>query len=87
MRLDLVGAALNRREWWLRNGHKIALPAVLGSDGAGIVSAVGPQVEGVCVGDEVVIYPGVGWATTKRRPLAAPQSTSGGRGRSHHLGR
>lgn len=61
VRLDLVAAALNRREWWLRNGHKIALPAVLGSDGAGIVSAVGPQVAGVCVGDEVVIYPGVGW--------------------------
>jgi NADPH2:quinone reductase len=44
VRLDLVAAALNRREWWLRNGHKIALPAVLGSDGAGIVSAVGPRV-------------------------------------------
>jgi zinc-binding alcohol dehydrogenase/oxidoreductase len=35
---------------------------VLGSDDAGILSAVGPQVEGVCVGDEVVIYPGVGWS-------------------------
>jgi zinc-binding alcohol dehydrogenase/oxidoreductase len=61
VRVDLVAAALNRREWWIRTGGKAALPAVLGSDGAGIVSAVGPDVEGVSVEDEVVIYPGVGW--------------------------
>jgi zinc-binding alcohol dehydrogenase/oxidoreductase len=61
VRVDLVAAALNRREWWIRTGGKVRLPAVLGSDGAGIVSAVGPGVEGVSVGDEVVIYPGIGW--------------------------
>lgn len=60
VKVDLVAAALNRREWWIRNGPKIALPAILGSDGAGVVSAVGPRV-GVSVGDEVVIYPGIGW--------------------------
>lgn len=61
VKVDLVAAALNRREWWIRNGRKIALPAILGSDGAGVVSAVGPHVSGVSVGDEVVIYPGIGW--------------------------
>ena len=61
VRVDLVAAALNRREWWIRTGGKVRLPAVLGSDGAGVVSAVGPGVEGVSVGDEVVIYPGIGW--------------------------
>ena len=61
VRVDLVAAALNRREWWIRTGGKIRLPAVLGSDGAGVVSAVGPGVEGVSVSDEVVIYPGIGW--------------------------
>jgi zinc-binding alcohol dehydrogenase/oxidoreductase len=61
VKVDLVAAALNRREWWIRNGRKIALPAVLGSDGAGVVSAVGPRVSGVSIGDEVVIYPGIGW--------------------------
>jgi zinc-binding alcohol dehydrogenase/oxidoreductase len=61
VRVDLVAAALNRREWWIRTGGKVRLPAVLGSDGAGVVSAIGPGVEGVSVGDEVVIYPGIGW--------------------------
>jgi NADPH:quinone reductase-like Zn-dependent oxidoreductase len=61
VKVDLVAAALNRREWWIRNGGKIALPAVLGWDGAGVVSAVDPRVSGVSVGDEVVIYPGIGW--------------------------
>jgi zinc-binding alcohol dehydrogenase/oxidoreductase len=61
VRVDLVAAALNRREWWIRRGRKIALPAVLGSDGAGIVSELGPDVEDVSLGDEVVIYPGSGW--------------------------
>jgi len=59
--VDVVAAALNRREWWIRRGGKAALPAVLGSDGAGIVSALGEEVAGVAVGDEVVIYPGLAW--------------------------
>jgi zinc-binding alcohol dehydrogenase/oxidoreductase len=64
VRVDLVAAALNRRKWWIRTGGKVRLPAILGSDGAGVVSAVGPGVEGVSVGEEVVIYPGVGWGDT-----------------------
>lgn len=48
---------------------------MLGSDGAGIVSAVGPQVEGVCVRDEVVIYPGVGWGDDQAAATRA--STAG----------
>ena len=60
-RVDLVAAALNRRDLWIRIGGKAALPAVLGSDGAGIVSAVGPGVEDVSVGDEVVINPSLDW--------------------------
>jgi zinc-binding alcohol dehydrogenase/oxidoreductase len=60
-RVDLVAAALNRRDWWIRTGGSAALPVVLGSDGAGIVSAVGPGVEDVAVGDEVVINPALDW--------------------------
>jgi NADPH:quinone reductase-like Zn-dependent oxidoreductase len=41
---------------------------VLGSDGAGIVSAVGDGVEGVEVGDEVVIYPGRYWGDREEAP-------------------
>lgn len=58
--VDLVAAALNRRDRWQRVGD-ITPPSVLGSDGAGIVSAVGTSVEGVAVGDEVVINPSLDW--------------------------
>lgn len=66
VRIDLVAAALNRRDWWIRIGGKVELPAVLGSDGAGIVSAVGAGVRGVEAGDEVVIYPGRGWGDAEQ---------------------
>jgi zinc-binding alcohol dehydrogenase/oxidoreductase len=58
--VDLVAAALNRRDRWQRVGDTTP-PAVLGSDGAGIVSAVGGGVTGIAVGDEVVINPSLDW--------------------------
>jgi len=66
--VDLVAASLNRRDWWIRRGSSAALPAVLGSDGAGVVSALGPGVEGVAVGDEVVLYPGRDWGPHEQAP-------------------
>ena len=69
--VDLVAAALNRRDWWIRNGGKAHLPAVLGSDGAGIVSAVGPDVAAPAVGDEVVIYPAFDWGDAEE--ASAPE--------------
>lgn len=65
VRVDLVAAALNRRDYWIRLGRKISLPAVLGSDGAGVVSALGPDVETVAVGDEVVINPSLDWGESE----------------------
>jgi NADPH:quinone reductase-like Zn-dependent oxidoreductase len=70
VRVDLVAAALNRRDWWIRTGGKVRLPVVLGSDGAGVVSALGPAVGGVEIGDEVVIYPGRGWGDDDVAPAA-----------------
>jgi zinc-binding alcohol dehydrogenase/oxidoreductase len=67
-RVDLVAAALNRRDWWIRKGGKATLPAVLGSDGAGVISAVGSGVENVEVGDEVVINPSLGWGDHEYSP-------------------
>jgi zinc-binding alcohol dehydrogenase/oxidoreductase len=67
-RVDLVAAALNRRDWWIRRGGKVALPQVLGSDGAGVVSAVGEGVDGVRAGDEVLIYPGRDWGESDDAP-------------------
>ncbi len=70
VRVDLVAAALNRRDWWIRRGGRAALPAVLGSDGAGVVSAVGADVADVGIGDEVVIYPAKGWGDGEEAPAA-----------------
>jgi zinc-binding alcohol dehydrogenase/oxidoreductase len=69
--VDLVAASLNRRDWWIRIGGKAHLPAVLGSDGAGIVSAIGPGIAEPAVGDEVVIYPGIDWGDAEE--ASAPE--------------
>lgn len=71
MLVDLVAASLNRREWWIRRGGTASLPAVLGSDGAGVVAALGQGVDDVAVGDEVVLYPGLGWG--EREDAPAPE--------------
>jgi len=68
VRIDVVAAALNRRDYWIRVGRKALLPVVLGSDGAGVVSAVGEGVEGVAVGDEVVINPSLAWGPREEAP-------------------
>ena len=68
VRVDLVAAALNRRDWWIRRGREIDLPAVLGSDGAGVVSAIGDGVTGIGEGDEVVIDPSLDWGDGEEAP-------------------
>jgi NADPH:quinone reductase-like Zn-dependent oxidoreductase len=60
--VDLRAAALNRRDpWvWATPGY-CPLPVTLGSDGAGVVSAIGDGVDGLRTGDDVVINPTLGW--------------------------
>jgi NADPH:quinone reductase-like Zn-dependent oxidoreductase len=59
----LQAAALNRRDYWITQGlyPGIEPPVVLGSDGAGIVTAVGDGVDPGRVGAEVIINPGLDW--------------------------
>jgi NADPH:quinone reductase-like Zn-dependent oxidoreductase len=58
VRVRLRTMALNHLDVFITRGlPKRDLPAVLGSDGAGVVDAAGPGVEGVSLGDEVVLYP------------------------------
>lgn len=55
-----VASALNHMDLWLTRGRpKPRLPHVPGCDVAGIVAAVGESVQGVAVGDEVVLNPAV----------------------------
>lgn len=61
--VDLKAAGLNHLDIWVRNGLpgvKLGLPRVPGSDGAGVVSAVGPGVTNVKPGDRVILSPGMG---------------------------
>ena len=61
VRVRLVASALNHLDLWLTKGlPRPQLPHVAGSDGAGVVDAVGEGVEGVAVGDDVVLNPAVG---------------------------
>lgn len=64
----VVTAALNRRDWWIWREASQAAPVTLGSDAAGVVTAVGAGVETVSIGDEVVINPTLGWNTGEHVP-------------------
>ena len=67
--IDLLAASFNRRDPWVWNWPDYcALPVTLGSDGAGVVSAVGAGVSAVAPGDEVVIYPALGWGDREDVP-------------------
>jgi NADPH:quinone reductase-like Zn-dependent oxidoreductase len=60
--IETKAAALNHLDLWVRNGlpgSKLAMPHVLGADGAGVVVEVGPEVNRVKAGDRVLINPGL----------------------------
>jgi len=66
----LRAAALNRRDILMRSRANVAdmMPFIPGSDGAGIVTAVGTGVRRVSEGDEVVIYPSLRWGILESHP-------------------
>src|SRR3954470_5432350 len=60
VRVALRASALNHMDLWVTKGMpKPHTPHVPGADGAGVIDAVGELVEGVAVGDEVVLNPSV----------------------------
>ena len=63
VRVALQASALNRRDFWITVGAypRIKFPAISGSDGAGVVDAVGEGVDTARIGREVVIYPAREW--------------------------
>ncbi|MEM7542866.1 MAG: zinc-binding dehydrogenase [Pseudomonadota bacterium] len=68
VRVALKSAALNRRDVWITVGAygRITLPSIGGSDGAGVIEAVGAGVEPAMIGREVVIYPARDWGDDPR---------------------
>jgi NADPH:quinone reductase-like Zn-dependent oxidoreductase len=62
VRLKMKAAALNRLDLFVREGWKgleLDFPHVIGSDGAGVVDALGDDVEGLRVGDRVAVDPSI----------------------------
>lgn len=58
--IELRAASLNHLDLWVRRGlPSVPKPRVLGADGAGVVAALGEGVEGLEVGERVVINPGL----------------------------
>ncbi|GAB3067067.1 zinc-binding dehydrogenase [Salinicoccus sesuvii] len=69
VRIRLKSAGLNHRDLMIPNRHQPEDPAlVLGSDGAGIVDAIGPDVEHVKSGDAVIVNPALGWNKNSDAP-------------------
>lgn len=68
VRVSLRASALNRRDHALAAGRHpgTLLPCVLGSDGAGIVDAVGKGVDQGQLGRAVMIYPARAWGPDQR---------------------
>ncbi|HYY53003.1 MAG TPA: zinc-binding dehydrogenase [Myxococcales bacterium] len=59
----LHACGLNHRDVWIRQGlyARIQLPAILGSDGAGVVESVGAEADAKLVGKRAVIIPCEKW--------------------------
>lgn len=66
--VKLAASALNRRDLWITRGKypKIELPCVPGSDGAGVIDALGDGVQSDLLGQQVVIYPAKNWGPEQR---------------------
>ena len=60
VRVSIRAAALNHLDIFARDGIPgVKLPQIPGADGAGVVDAVGERVEGVALGDRVLLQPGL----------------------------
>jgi NADPH:quinone reductase-like Zn-dependent oxidoreductase len=62
VRVRLAAVGLNHLDVWVRRGvpgHTFPLPLIPGSDGAGVIDAVGDDVQTVKVGAEVIVLPGI----------------------------
>lgn len=67
--IKIRAAALNHRDIWTCLGRDLEKPAaILGSDGAGVITARGPGVEDMAEGAEVVVNPTLDWPNERDSP-------------------
>jgi zinc-binding alcohol dehydrogenase/oxidoreductase len=61
----MKAVSLNRRDDWIREGKypKIKFGVIMGSDGSGVVEAVGDDLDQPWVGQEVIINPNIDWGS------------------------
>jgi zinc-binding alcohol dehydrogenase/oxidoreductase len=61
--VKIRAASLNRRDEWIREGKypNIKFGVTMGTDGAGVVEAVGSEVDQPWIGQEVIINPNIDW--------------------------
>ncbi len=66
--IKLKAAALNHRDVFVQKGlyPGTAVPVIPGSDGAGIVAAVGESTDPQLIGQEVIINPALNWGDNPR---------------------
>ena len=58
--VELRAAGLNHLDVWVRKGlPSVPKPRILGADGSGVIAGLGEGVEGLAVGDRVVLNPGI----------------------------
>ena len=69
VKVRIKSAGLNHRDIWNLNRRKEdSDPIVLGSDGAGVIDAIGEEVKNVKIGDEVIINPSLNWSKKSNAP-------------------
>ena len=66
--IKLKAASINHHELWTLKEKKLRSDSniILGSDGAGIITDVGTDVNGFKKGDEVIINPSLNWGANKK---------------------
>lgn len=69
IKVRLKSAGLNHRDLFvMQDRPQPDLSWIPGSDGAGTIEEIGPEVEGFSVGKEVVIHPTLGWKRSADLP-------------------
>jgi zinc-binding alcohol dehydrogenase/oxidoreductase len=65
--ISLKAASVNRRDIWIWQGDygNISYPCVIGSDGAGVIAKLGPDVDQSWLNQHVIINPSLNWGSQR----------------------